>query len=631
MGYNHYTFDLFFVHYLQSVKMDELDENFDDYMGNNDILDYLPKSSELEGEDPDLFRLSVDGHEEEEIDMIPELPKFLANKVNTRPINLDSTMTTDQTNDENEEEFDEDELYIIDSLEKKQRREDREDRELAPAERQCDDRGNFDEEEVKQQMGISLPYRSSSPSARDTRSPTTSHNKSSNSDNFSAASMNKSQPLYQHEVSKPRFTAGRKQLSIAEAKLFGLLNEKGELIDLKSTSQSMKNDFATKKYLYEMATPKNVPSNAVDGSNEGDNEECTFAPKRSNEALKAMKNPRCGYDFMDRINNRGSFLDRVNHLASSSSGRKGAMDGGKPLSKTEYETMKQDYDSLLTKLQCPTCLKCQTFDEFLNKKRICTLCHVKFEKLNISSGLSFTKKNKEYEKKRLEKLAEIDKEMYGNIPRKDNHLLSVPVSLSSAASPSLSPPRPPLPSAGTVPSSSSPSPHHQQKQQQKPSHRSVLLKNKENLENSNNDDNDNSNANEELNDDIDIEEKKERVMQKNKKNSSSAGTMNQKDAMQKILSINQNNAKTLNQTLQHLFPSVTENSITAVKSNGDKREKKKYNADSGFPPISTPSSSLQHKHEEKTKTANRSYKVGNNATSGNKDSMTEKLERLLHV
>jgi hypothetical protein len=625
--------------------MDEVDENFDDYMGNNDILDYLPKSSELEGEDPDLFKLSVEeGHEDEEFDRIPELPKFLANKVNPHLINLDSTMTTDQTNDENEQEFDEDELYIIDSLEKKQRREDRENQVFKPEQRQRNDgddrnrskteeeEADEDEDEENQRNDISPPYHCLSPDTGDTGFSATVNNKSNIYDSFSAASVNKSQPLYQHELNKPRFTAGKKQLSIAEAKLFGLLNEKGELVDLKPTSQSGKNDFAAKKYLYEMATPKAASSSNDDNGygKEADKEDCTFAPKRSDEALKAMKNPRCGYDFMERINNRGSFLDRVNNLSSSSSGRKGGtIDGGKPLSKTEYETMKQDYDSLLTKLQCPTCLKCQTFDEFLNKKRICTLCHVKFEKLNISSGLSFTKKNKEYEKKRLEKLAEIDKEMYGNIPRKDNHLLAASVS---------PPPLPPT-VAAAVPSSSF-------RSHQLQSRRHILLKTKENLENSKNNENDS------------VEEKEEDFTKKNQKTipiPSSSSSIDQKQALQKILSISQNNAKTLNQTLQHLFPSAenTKHSTTVGRSNvapanGDKGEKKKYNVDS-FPPISSAghlpphssslSSSEHHElQQSESKSGNKSRKVGNNIrinsiinNSNSRNSMTEKLERLMHV
>jgi len=39
--------------------------------------------------------------------------------------------------------------------------------------------------------------------------------------------------------------------------------------------------------------------------------ECTFQPRKDQRAIRAMQNPRCGYDFMDRLKNRDELVVRL--------------------------------------------------------------------------------------------------------------------------------------------------------------------------------------------------------------------------------------------------------------------------------------------------------------------------------
>mmetsp|Transcript_45085 Transcript_45085/g.141207 ORF Transcript_45085/g.141207 Transcript_45085/m.141207 type:complete len:176 (+) Transcript_45085:1349-1876(+) len=39
--------------------------------------------------------------------------------------------------------------------------------------------------------------------------------------------------------------------------------------------------------------------------------ECTFQPRKDPRAIRAMKNPKCGYDFMDRLKNREELIVRL--------------------------------------------------------------------------------------------------------------------------------------------------------------------------------------------------------------------------------------------------------------------------------------------------------------------------------
>lgn len=203
---------------------------------------------------------------------------------------------------------------------------------------------------------------------------------------------------YQHESSKPRYHVGKQTLSVAEALLFGLLDEGGNL-KLRSRSPSHRAANAI-NHTHRLAKPRKA---LILERNEEEEENLTFRPRRSAAAIAAMKNKRCGYDFMDRLNNRGDFLDRI----TPDIGKK------QKLPESEYDALKQDYDVKLDKLQCPQCLKPQSFDEHLENRRFCSACNCKFEKINVTNGANFLKKVKQKELERVERLRTVEMEMYG--------------------------------------------------------------------------------------------------------------------------------------------------------------------------------------------------------------------------
>lgn len=76
--------------------------------------------------------------------------------------------------------------------------------------------------------------------------------------------------------------------------------------------------------------------------------------------------------------------------------------------------MKEDYEARLDRLQCPTCRKYQSFDEYLEKRRICGQCKERFVKLHVSKFKSWEMKQTQNDLKKAEKLAKIEQEVYGN-------------------------------------------------------------------------------------------------------------------------------------------------------------------------------------------------------------------------
>ena len=128
-----------------------------------------------------------------------------------------------------------------------------------------------------------------------------------------------------------------------------------------------------------------------------------FKPARSKQAENAMRNPRCGYDFIDRLNNQeGGFLERAfgNEKAQNK------------MEKIQMDAAKEDYTASHDKLACPSCKREQSFDEFWEKKRLCSLCKVRYQKANLCNAGAFERRLKEQEEKRLEKLAKAEAEIY---------------------------------------------------------------------------------------------------------------------------------------------------------------------------------------------------------------------------
>ena len=77
--------------------------------------------------------------------------------------------------------------------------------------------------------------------------------------------------------------------------------------------------------------------------------------------------------------------------------------------------MEDDYKALIDKLVCPNCKAEQSFDEYFEKIRECRRCNEKYTKAKISNCVSFERKNKENEEKRLLKLKTVEAAVYGNL------------------------------------------------------------------------------------------------------------------------------------------------------------------------------------------------------------------------
>ncbi len=84
----------------------------------------------------------------------------------------------------------------------------------------------------------------------------------------------------------------------------------------------------------------------------------------------------------------------------------------KGASKFVLEAMKEDYEARLDRLQCPKCKKYQSFDEYMDKRRVCGPCRERFVKLHVSKFKSWEEKQQERDAKKAERLEKIEKELY---------------------------------------------------------------------------------------------------------------------------------------------------------------------------------------------------------------------------
>ena len=181
-------------------------------------------------------------------------------------------------------------------------------------------------------------------------------------------------------------------VTYGQAKLFGLLDREGnvDLSRIQNPNISSQKDFQRKHVdLLSQPTKVETKSPPID-------EEATFKPQKTAIALKAMRNPRCGYDFIQRLNERGDPLESLTNVSK----------------KKNTDAEKEAYDLKLDKLQCPSCRRYQTFDEYTEKRRLCPVCNEKYTKLNVCDPILFEKKLKRKAEKREANLAKIEEEMY---------------------------------------------------------------------------------------------------------------------------------------------------------------------------------------------------------------------------
>lgn len=205
---------------------------------------------------------------------------------------------------------------------------------------------------------------------------------------------------YKTSFSATALKKGNTELSYAEAKLYGLLDEHGKIKKKTSKSKAQKNPNEIKKHINRLSETKREQK--LDPGEDPEVAECSFAPRKSKEAERAMKNSRCGYDFVSRLQEKGDFMERMNETSAGGS-----------INKAMLDAQKEDYEARLDKLQCPKCRKYQSFDEFVDKRRHCGACKERYTKLHVSKGRAWEQKQKENELMRRVRLAKIEEDAYG--------------------------------------------------------------------------------------------------------------------------------------------------------------------------------------------------------------------------
>lgn len=224
--------------------------------------------------------------------------------------------------------------------------------------------------------------------------------------------QNKPNRPYQSESCKPIFTAGKISIGLSHAKLFGLLDENGNIC-VKPQGMSVQEKMKTIKKAKELAQPKENP--VVVMLPEDEDPSLKIRREERQKRLQAMKNPRLGYDFLGK--DRGNILERVTAPAKSKKADKFA---------------ELDYDAKLDKLACPKCKREQSYDEYSEKKRVCGQCGIRFAQLHISNILAFEGRLKVKIQKAQQRKDAVEAEMY---PTPKLNLTSLTSSVSRPTSP----------------------------------------------------------------------------------------------------------------------------------------------------------------------------------------------------
>lgn len=202
---------------------------------------------------------------------------------------------------------------------------------------------------------------------------------------------------------KPFISAKGISLTYTQAKLMGLtaLGD-GANDNLLSTilreqgNRSPQTKKFSRGHMENLSKPKPVsPSSALSSADK----KCTFKWSRTNRAEAAMRDPACGYDF---INNNGpdseNFLARME--ANNENHRK----------KLAHKRAEEDYEKRLDKLVCPKCGKEQTYEEFSKKKKSCQGCNVPFTTNGGWDRGAWEARQHEYEERRKERIAKQEQE-----------------------------------------------------------------------------------------------------------------------------------------------------------------------------------------------------------------------------
>jgi len=178
--------------------------------------------------------------------------------------------------------------------------------------------------------------------------------------------LGRPQRPYVTPLSRPVLAAGNTQLSYAQARLYGLVDENGEVKPIdelrgEGASVAAARHQQTMDSVKNLSEPKELDLSHIEVE---EDKHLTFKPARSEAAKKAMLNSRCGYDFVSRLEERGDFLDRY-----SAEPEKGSKTYKKML-----QSAKDDYMAQLDKLACPKCKVCLLL-QFLPQPTPCPTPH----------------------------------------------------------------------------------------------------------------------------------------------------------------------------------------------------------------------------------------------------------------
>ena len=119
---------------------------------------------------------------------------------------------------------------------------------------------------------------------------------------------------YQSKLLKPVIRAGNISISLSQAKLFGLVDSSGkrtsrakraaQVLDPKKAEADIHRTLGRIKRI---SDPHVVDLSHIETE---DDVECTFKASRTRAATAAMRNPGCGYDFIEKLES-GTFLSRA--------------------------------------------------------------------------------------------------------------------------------------------------------------------------------------------------------------------------------------------------------------------------------------------------------------------------------
>ncbi|EQC34896.1 hypothetical protein SDRG_07695 [Saprolegnia diclina VS20] len=123
-----------------------------------------------------------------------------------------------------------------------------------------------------------------------------------------------------------------------------------------------------KETIHALSKPKTSSTQRAFASDE-DARQCRFQPKKTRSQLAAMKNPACGYDFVNHFDDEDKADDFIARMEAAEHNRQ------KRLQSTRGE---EEYSLRQNKKQCPRCGMTQSYAEFRDKKKRCTFCGVLF-------------------------------------------------------------------------------------------------------------------------------------------------------------------------------------------------------------------------------------------------------------